>query len=55
MVKDQSDKSANCGYFAINFLDKRLNWKKWDEASFFHTMENSKQGEKNIEKYKSYL
>jgi hypothetical protein len=55
MVKDQSDSSANCGYFAINFIDKRLNGKRWDEASFFNEIDKSKQKEKEIEKYKTYL
>lgn len=55
MIKDQSDDSSNCGYFAINFLDKRLNGGKFKEASFWEEVDASGQGEKEIEKYKSYI
>lgn len=52
LVKDQSDSSSNCGYFAIAFLDKRLHGSKFKEASFY---DKSMEGERNIEQYKTYL
>ena len=55
MIKDQSDDSSNCGYFVINFLDKRLNGGKFKEASFWQEVDASTRGEKEIEKYKSYI
>ena len=55
MVKDQSDSSSNCGYFAINFLDKRLNGVKFKEASFWREVDESRKGEKDIEMYKNYI
>lgn len=55
MIKDQSDDSSNCGYFAINFLDKRLNGGKFKEASLWQEVDASGKGEKEIERYKSYI
>ena len=55
-VRDQSNDSNNCGYFAINFLDNRFAGKPWKRASLYDkVIDESKVGEKKIHKYKNFL
>jgi hypothetical protein len=61
MVKDQKDDTSNCGFYVIKFLDDRFDGKSFKDASMFSKIDfskvkdNSKQGEKAIEKYKNYI
>lgn len=56
MVKHQSDSSSNCGHFVLKFIDDRANGVSWSKATGFDdVIDKSKDGEKMIEKYKSYL
>lgn len=56
MVKNQSDTSANCGYFCLKFIDDRVNGVPYSKATGFDDIvDKSKDGEIKIEKYKSYL
>lgn len=56
MVKLQSDESSNCGHFVLKFIDDRVNGVPWSKATGFDkVIDKSKDGEKMIEKYKSYL
>ena len=61
MVKDQSDDTSNCGFYAIGFLDKRFNGKSFKDASLFSKLnmkeykDDTIKGEKEIEKYKNYI
>jgi len=50
VIPDQSDTSSNCGYFATNFLIKRLRNKSWTDASGW-----DKKGEAEIEAWKKTL
>ena len=54
-VKDQSNSSSNCGYFAIKFLKDRFEGKPFKDATFYNEVEKSDEGEKKIEKFKRYL
>ncbi len=54
-VRDQSEQSSNCGYFAVNFLINRFNGKKFKNASLFDKVDKSGEGEKDIKKFKTYL
>ena len=54
-VKDQSDDSNNCGYFAMKFLMDRFDDKKFKKASHYDRVDLSKLGEKQIKKFKNYL
>jgi len=49
--KDGTNKeSSNCGYFAVKFLIDRLRGKSFQESTCYDA---SKEGEKNIEKFKT--
>ena len=50
-VADQSDDSANCGYFASKFLIDRFNGQTFAQASGYN--KQFPQGEKMIEKWKT--
>ena len=50
LIPDQSVNSSNCGYFATNFLIKRLRGKTWADASGW-----DRKGEAKIEAWKKTL
>lgn len=54
-VKDQSDDSNNCGYFAMKFLMDRFNNTKFKKASHYDKVDLSNLGEKEIKKFKKYI
>lgn len=54
-IRDQSEKTGNCGYFAVNFLINRFKGKKFKNASLFDKVDRSKEGEGEIKKFKTYL
>jgi hypothetical protein len=54
-VRDQSEKTGNCGYFAVNFLINRFKGKKFKNASLFDKVDKSGEGEKDIQKFKTFL
>jgi len=55
MAKSQASDSSNCGWFAIDFLTKRISNVPYKNASFFHKINNEEKGEKEIEKFKSFI
>jgi hypothetical protein len=55
MCKDQSDDSSNCGYFSAKFLIDRFSGKAFKCASNYDKLDKSVKGEKDIERFKSYL
>jgi len=54
-VKDQSDDTSNCGYFAIKFLVDRFEGKDFKNSSFYNNIDKSDKGEKDIKKFKKFL
>jgi len=54
-IRDQSEKTGNCGYFAVNFLINRFKGKKFKNASLFDKVDKSGEGEKDIKKFKTFL
>ena len=55
MVRDQSEKTENCGYFAVNFLINRFKGKKFKNASLYDKIDQSGEGENDIKKFKTFL
>jgi hypothetical protein len=55
MIRDQSEKTENCGYFAVNFLINRFKGKKFKNATLFDKVDKSGDGEKDIQKFKTFL
>lgn len=56
MVKRQDDDTSNCGFHVIDFIDKRNRGVPFHEATGFdEIIDNSEEGEEEIEKFKSYL
>ncbi|MBC7748402.1 MAG: hypothetical protein H7Z76_07475 [Methylotenera sp.] len=53
-VKQQDDRSANCGFFAVKFLIDRLNGKHFQHASGYNDVirHEARKGEKEIGKFK---
>lgn len=51
-IKEQSDNTNNCGFFAMAFLVKMFKGKKFKDSTM---TQNSDFGEKQIEKFKTYL
>lgn len=52
-IKDQHEKSVNCGYFAVKFLLRRMRGEPFREASGFES--RVRQGEKSIENFKKKI
>jgi hypothetical protein len=55
-VKSQSNTTDTCGFHCMKFiLDRLINNKTWKQASNFQIIEDSIQGEKDIDKFKKIL
>ena len=51
-VKRQSNKSNNCGYYAMEFITDRYKGKTYKEPSHFKVIEDSVKGEQDIARFK---
>jgi len=51
-IVQQNNTSGNCGYFCVNYLQKRLEGQKFSEVTGYN---DSVRGEKNIEAFKKRL
>ncbi len=51
-VVEQRANSANCGYFAMDFIIDRFRGKPWREATKYH---EAQKGEKEIDKFKKQI
>jgi hypothetical protein len=54
-VKKQNAKTANCGFFSMQFIVDRINGKSFKNATGFEIIEDSMKGEMNIEKFKKAI
>jgi len=55
-IRDQSMKSANCGYFSMKFLVNRLHGESFAKASGFDDFWGGvRQKEKHIDKWKTKI